>query len=296
MLIMRSSRWFSARQDWLVQRIGEGKLQLEVLMPEPSNQNLITQLQSMYDNINASALAQSIRSVIGRLLEMRSKLPPGREDGLRIATHEYYPPYSAYLFDDDEFWYIPYHRKPAILPVFVYRGRLQDLTVSADFQALPVWRLTGDEWKRRLANHVRGLLDDMRGRDPALNEHLQRQRIPALGSSCSGLRARWHSLVCPWADPCLAGFGSDCRWDGRRTEHAGSQNHFGGTRWNIEGGLHVDCWDLASTLAFRRALVLPATFANLPRTTTHRLNGCYLDLNDGTLHGDEVIADVFSRR
>ncbi len=80
------------------------------------------------------------------------------------------------------------------------------------------------------------------------------------------------------------------------TGASGVQNHFGGTKWQTDGGLRVDCWDLSSTLAFRRALVAPPTLANLPRTTVYRLNGCYLSLEDGALHGDEAIADIFARR
>lgn len=68
------------------------------------------------------------------------------------------------------------------------------------------------------------------------------------------------------------------------------------TKWQADGGLRVDCWDLSSTLAVRRALIAPPTLANLPRTTVYRLNGCYLSLEDGPFQGHEAIVDVFARR
>jgi len=296
MLVMRSNHWFEAHQEWLMQRLMEGKLAIEILLPEPSNDNLITQLRSMYADLTSSALAQSIRAVIARLLLMRAALPADRKDTLRIATHEYYPPYSAYLFDEDELWYIPYHRKVGQLPVFVYSKPLNGLAVYEDFRTLPVWPLTDDAWKRRLATHIHSrfkeLLVDRSSLDTWLKQSRQRgAKVIVFGGF---VRDSIHAFVhSQHLDPRDLDLVVDSIAD---TRSDGIQNHFGGIKWETEDGLRVDCWDLAATYAFRRALISPATLENLSRTTVYRLNGCYLDLDDGMLYGEEAIADIFARR
>jgi hypothetical protein len=210
MVVMRSSHWFAAREEWLVQRIRDGKLDLEVVIPEPSNSTLMTQLRSMYDQVNPEELAQSIRAVIGRLLRMRAALPADRKDALRIATHEYYPSYSAYLFDESELWYIPYHRKLATLPVFLYRENVHRLAVYHDLQALPVWQLGGDEWKSRLANHVQARFDELRRDKPDLEAPAwtaSGSRTPkfwcsadlsVMRSTSSFTSRRWNRAISTW--------------------------------------------------------------------------------------------------
>ncbi len=248
------------------------------------------------DDLTPSALAQSIRAVIARLLLVRAALPADRRDALRIATHEYYPPYSAYLFDDDELWYIPYLRKAGRLSVFVYSRPLEHLPVYEDFRTLPFWPQTGDGWNRRLASHVQSLFDELLRRHPSLDVALKRlQRNGAKILVFGGfVRDSIHAFV---HHQKLDPRDVDLVVDGTADAQSDAvQNHFGGIRWQTEGGLRVDCWNLASTLAFRCNLISPATVANLPRTTVYRLNGCYLDLGDGTLHGEEAIADIFARR
>jgi hypothetical protein len=295
MLVMRSSRWFAQRQQWLCDRLRNG-LELEVLLPEPANVTLMNQLQSMYNDVNAQALAQSIRAVIGRLLEIRATLPQDRQNALRIATHEYYPPYSAYLFDEDEFWYIPYFRKPATLPVFVYRRRLSHLTVYGDFLALNVWWLTANEWKKRLANHISGMLDDLCRSHPAFAVFLQQLKKAGVRVFVFGgfVRDAIHNFV--HGEPVTVR-DLDLVIDRKIDFDANpNTNHFGGTRSQFDTGLTMDCWELASTFAFSRTLVAPATAANLPQTTIYRVNGCFFDLENQSLHGDMAVADIFARR
>ncbi len=297
MFVMRNNSWFASRREWLMERIKNGRLELEIILPEPSNKNLMTQLRSMYgQDLSSEALAQSIRAVIARLLLMRAALPADRKDKLRIVTHEYYPPYSAYLFDDSELWYIPYHRIAHKLPVFVYSRSLNTLPIYEDFRSLPVWPLTGNQWKHRLGAYVKGLFDDLASRHPSLDSELKNLKQNGAKVYVFGgfVRDSIHAFV---HGEQLAPRDLDLVIDGGAGfESKASANHFGGRKWQTDAGLVVDCWDLSSTLAFRRALISPATITNLPRTTVYRLNGCYLSLDDDTIHGEEAIADVFARR
>lgn len=72
-------------------------------------------------------------------------------------------------------------------------------------------------------------------------------------------------------------------------------NHFGGQRLTMPNGMKIDCWELASTLAFRRGL-LPPSFENLTLSTIYRLNGCFLNLGTFKLHGAEAADDIRERR
>jgi hypothetical protein len=296
MLVMRSSHWFATNREWLMQRMRDGKLEMEILLPEPANDNLMTELRSMYDNLTPSALAESIRAVIARLLLMRAALPADLKDKLRIATHEYYPPYSAYLFDDDELWYIPYHRKAGQLPVFVYSKPLKNIAVYEDFRTLPAWSLTDDAWRRRLAKHVQSRFNNLIDGCSLLNTWLKQSQKSGGKVLVFGgfVRDSIHSFVhSQHPDP----RDLDLVVDGIADIRSNAvQNHFGGRRWETDGGLRVDCWDLASTYAFCHDLISPATVENLPRTTVYRLNGCCLDLGSGMLYGEEAIADIFARR
>src|SRR5262249_33757763 len=74
MLLLRNSRWFKQQAEKLRQRITGATLELEVLLPDPSNRTLMAQLRPMF-NIEADALASSVRGVIGQLLAIRASLP-----------------------------------------------------------------------------------------------------------------------------------------------------------------------------------------------------------------------------
>src|ERR1035438_8129272 len=167
---------------------------------------------------------------------------------LHDALPIYSPPYSAYLFDENELWYIPYHRKAHKLPVFVYSGALKDLTLYDDFRTLPVWPLTGDDWKQRLGSYVQSLFNDLLRGHPSLEAALKRMQSSSKlfvfgGFVRDSIHAFVHRQQLEPRDVDLVVDGvSDMASDG-------VENHFGGIRWQTDGGLRVDCWDLASTLA-----------------------------------------------
>jgi len=57
---------------------------------------------------------------------------------LTVRLSDKYPLYSAYLFDNIELWYIPYHYRKNWhpIPVFVYRRNISGLEVYKDLEDL----------------------------------------------------------------------------------------------------------------------------------------------------------------
>ena len=64
-------------------------------------------------------LAESIRRVVNVWLkqEMYGKLTSDAQMRLRVLLIDKYPLYSAYVFDQRELWYIPYHHRNNHQPI-----------------------------------------------------------------------------------------------------------------------------------------------------------------------------------
>jgi hypothetical protein len=139
MLVMRSETMFREKIAWLAERIRAGRLTLEITLPDPHNSVLMNQLCTIYKD-DADELARSIEKVINGILgDTHQSLPKERHGALCVRVHKSYPLYSAYLFDDEELWYIPYHHRPhgaLPLPVFVYKRELSRLAVYKDLRSL----------------------------------------------------------------------------------------------------------------------------------------------------------------
>jgi hypothetical protein len=138
MLVMRSESFFRRQGQSLLKWMTNRGLKIEVLLPDPNNLVLMEQLQAIYSTTNAQGLANSIASVVNLLREeIYSKLKDPSQ--LSVSFHQGYPVYSAYLFDDRELWYFPYHYRANSsdkAPVFVYPDA-KDVSVYRDFKALP---------------------------------------------------------------------------------------------------------------------------------------------------------------
>jgi hypothetical protein len=136
MLIMRSEGFFRAQAELLLKWIEERGLSIEVVLPDPSNRVLMDQLRTIY-NIDSHGLATSIERVVNWLRE-EIYLKVNDRRRLSVSFHQHYPVYSAYLFDEQELWYFPYHYKANSsdkAPVFIY-PRAAELSVYKDFKAL----------------------------------------------------------------------------------------------------------------------------------------------------------------
>ncbi len=137
MLIMRSESFFRKQAALLLQWMEQRRLSVEVLLPDPNNKVLMEQLQTVY-NIDALGLATSIVKVVNLLRDqIYNKLTDPRL--LSLSFHQCYPVYSAYLFDEQELWYFPYHYRanaPDKAPIFIY-PHATELSVYKDFKGMP---------------------------------------------------------------------------------------------------------------------------------------------------------------
>jgi len=137
MLVMRSESFFRKQAASLLLWMEQRRLRVEVLLPDPNNKVLMEQLQTVY-NIDALALGTSIVRVVNLLRDqIYNKLTDQRL--LSISFHQCYPVYSAYLFDEQELWYFPYHYRanaPDKAPIFIY-PHATELSVYKDFKSMP---------------------------------------------------------------------------------------------------------------------------------------------------------------
>jgi hypothetical protein len=141
MIVLRSNTFFEGNYEKLLDRLHDGSLLLTVVFPNPNNFALISLLARKFTNLSRpEQLAESIVSVINVWLKRQiyDLLPPERRAGLRVLLVDKYPLYSAYLFDQGEFWYVPYHYRNdhQDLPVFVFREEFDQSEIYRDFASL----------------------------------------------------------------------------------------------------------------------------------------------------------------
>lgn len=142
MVVMRNNSFFRAYHGELRTRIIEGKLSLDIVLPNPRNLQLTEQLYTRFsDQKSGKDLARSIgnsfdtwlRGGIWERLETENQ-----KTRLKVYLSDKYPLYSAYIFDENELWYIPYHHRRdwRPIPVFVFLGQIRRLEIFADIQDL----------------------------------------------------------------------------------------------------------------------------------------------------------------
>jgi len=139
MLVMRNDTFFRENHEELRTRIASGQLSLEVVLPNPRNGNLMALLSAKYSDLpDANRLGHSIAESANTWLreQIWQRCDPRPTDRFRLRLMETYPLYSAYLFDDKELWYIPYHHRQNWhpIPVFIYRGNIKTLELYKDLQ------------------------------------------------------------------------------------------------------------------------------------------------------------------
>jgi hypothetical protein len=137
MLVMRSESFFRRQAQLLLKWMEQRGLRIEILLPDPNNAVLMAQLQEIYTTTDAHGLAISIVAVVNLLRDqIYLQLKDRRQ--LSVSFHPGYPVYSAYLFDEQELWYFPYHYRANAsdkAPVFMYPNA-SELPVYKDFKAL----------------------------------------------------------------------------------------------------------------------------------------------------------------
>jgi hypothetical protein len=137
MLIMRSESLFRRQAALLLRWIDERGLSMEIVFPDPRNAVLMEQLQTIY-NTDAKGLATSIIGVVNQVRkDIFLRMKDQRK--LTVFFQSSYPLYSAYLFDERELWYFPYHFRPNApdkAPLFIYPNAA-GLSIYIDFRNLP---------------------------------------------------------------------------------------------------------------------------------------------------------------
>lgn len=153
MLVLRSDHFFDASADELMMRIKRGDLRITILLPNPLNRSLMDLMSKKFSNLSGpEELARSIQRVLNVWLKGRiyDLLPDDRHNQLTVKLIDKYPLYSAYQFDQREFWYIPYHYRDnhQPTPVMIFGTGFERAAVYEDLQALiresPVHNLAQD--------------------------------------------------------------------------------------------------------------------------------------------------------
>ena len=126
MMIMRNAEFFRYYCPEIRERIMRNDLRLTILMLSHSSQ-AISLLTRKFKDASKEALSASIKDVINIFIrgQIYDKLPEKCKNNLRLHLFDQFPVYSAYIFDDEEVWFVPYYfrsfKRP--VPVFVLRGR-----------------------------------------------------------------------------------------------------------------------------------------------------------------------------
>ena len=150
MVVVKNSIYFREYRESLRERISGGQLDLEVLVPSVTDESLMELVARRYEEFTDGAqLAKSIADGVDVWLKEKiyAELPQNSRERLRIYLSTLSPLYSAYQFDRDEIWYIPYHCRMGRLgiPVYVYRSISEQLPIYRDlhymFQSAQAWNL-----------------------------------------------------------------------------------------------------------------------------------------------------------
>ena len=137
MIFVKNTMYFREYHESLRERIADGKLNLEVVIPAPNDLELMAVIVRRYDEFNSGhQLSESIVSSINVWLKGKiyDELPENSKEKLLLYLSNHNPLYSAYLFDREELWYVPYHCRMGRhgIPVLVYHNVSDELPVYRD--------------------------------------------------------------------------------------------------------------------------------------------------------------------
>ncbi len=125
---MRDSSLFRMYYDQIRQRIANANAKFTVILLNPDGR-VIPSVVRKFSDYDEVKLRDSLRDSINTFLKsyIYDKLPGEKKANLVLRLYDDLPVYSAYLFDDEELWYIPYHFRHdyKLIPVFVLKGKEQ---------------------------------------------------------------------------------------------------------------------------------------------------------------------------
>lgn len=138
---MRDSSLFRMYYDQIRQHIVNNNAKFTVILLDPDGQ-VIPSVVRKFSDYDEVKLANSIRGTIDTFLKgyIYDKLPDDKKANLVLRLYDDLPVYSAYLFDEEELWYIPYHFRHDYrsIPVFVLtdKERVRQTQIYKDLSAL----------------------------------------------------------------------------------------------------------------------------------------------------------------
>ncbi len=138
---MRDSSLFRMYYDQIYQRIVNANARFTIILLDPDGE-MIPSVVRKFSDSDEEKLRASIRDTIHTFLKRHiyDRLPDHRKSNLILRLYHDIPVYSAYLFDDEELWYIPYHFRHDYrpIPVFVFKDaeQLRRAEVYKDIAAL----------------------------------------------------------------------------------------------------------------------------------------------------------------
>lgn len=125
---MRDSSLFRGYYDKILQKIKDGNTKFTIILLNPEGQ-IIPSIVKKFSGMKEDELRESIRNTINTFIKscICDKLPEDKKQNLTLRLYDEVPVYSAYLFDNEELWYIPYHFRHDYrsIPVFILKDNEQ---------------------------------------------------------------------------------------------------------------------------------------------------------------------------
>lgn len=118
---MRNSSFFRMYYDKILDRIMKEDARFTVILLDPDGK-VIPSVVKKFSDIDEDQLRTSIRNTIDVFIKghIFDKLPREKENNLIVRLFDEIPVYSAYLFDEEELWYIPFHFRHDYRPIPVF--------------------------------------------------------------------------------------------------------------------------------------------------------------------------------
>ena len=138
MVVMRSKTFFMTYNNHIRNAIIDQNKKFTFIILNPEGDTIPVVLKK-FTGDTEETLRKSIKDSIDIWLtqQIYRKLPPEKKANMHIRVFDEIPVNSAYLFDDNEIWYIPLHYRHdrQIIPVFIFKAE-KDLRFTEIYQDL----------------------------------------------------------------------------------------------------------------------------------------------------------------
>lgn len=125
---MRDSSLFRMYYDKILHRIVNENAKFTIILLDPDGE-VITSVVRKFSDIEEDELRTSIRNTKDTFIKgcIYDKLPEEKKGNLVLRLYDDVPVYSAYVFDEEELWYVPYHFRHDYrpIPVFILKDNEQ---------------------------------------------------------------------------------------------------------------------------------------------------------------------------